>query len=43
MARTSKTSENELADQVMADAEGGVESSTLNAPAHEPDSAKPDE
>ena len=35
-------SEDEVADQVMADAEGGVESSTLDAPEDEPDSAEPD-
>ena len=35
-------SEDEVADQVMADAEGGVESSTLDAPDDEPDSAEPD-
>jgi hypothetical protein len=46
MARMSndylQPSEDEVADQVMADAEGGVESSTLDAPEDEPDSAEPD-
>ena len=46
MARMSndnvQPSEDEVADQVMADAEGGVESSTLDAPDDEPDSAEPD-
>ena len=35
-------SEDEVADQVMEDAEGGVESSTLDAPDDEPNSAEPD-
>jgi hypothetical protein len=35
-------SEDEVADQAMEDAEGGVESSTLDAPDDEPDSAEPD-
>jgi hypothetical protein len=35
-------SEDEVADQVMADAEGGVESSTLDAPEDVPDSAEAD-
>jgi len=46
MARMSndylQPSEDEVADRVMADAEGGVESSTLDAPEDEPDSAEPD-
>jgi hypothetical protein len=46
MARMSndslQPSEAEVADQVMADAEGGVESSTLDAPEDEPDSPEPD-
>jgi hypothetical protein len=46
MARMSndylQPSEDEVADQVMADAEGGVESSILDAPEDEPDSAEPD-
>lgn len=46
MARMSndnlQPSADEVADQVMADAEGGVESSTLDAPEDEPDSAEPD-
>jgi hypothetical protein len=33
-------SEDEVADQVMEDAEGGVESSTLDAPDDEPSSAE---
>jgi hypothetical protein len=35
-------SDDEVADQVMVDAEGGVESSTLDAPDDEPNSAEPD-
>ena len=35
-------SEDEVADQVMEDAEGGVEASTLDAPDDEQGSADPD-
>ena len=46
MARMSndylQPSEDEDPEQVMVDAEGGVESSTLDAPDDEPDSAEPD-
>jgi hypothetical protein len=46
MARMSndylQPSEDEVADQVMADAEGGVESSTLDAPDDDPDAAELD-
>ena len=36
-----RPSEDEIADQVMEDAEGGVESSTLDEPDDEPASTEP--
>jgi hypothetical protein len=37
-----RQSDDEVADQLMEDAEGGVGSSTLDAPDDEPASAEPD-